>query len=463
MPYNINDYSPTYGGIINSSGNVVNSGDTIDATSNVKVSVGQGQTSAQFVFQNNATALGNGNIAEVDGYSTAVVEFIETGSQVISVEASQDSVNWYALPGFSIVGSVTVSSALSATGLYRFNVSGINYIRCRISTWTSGSALVTGYFTSENLLPFGAQVSSSLTSADAVSGSTLSEASAAFNMVSNGTTFDRQRTASNDALAATGITAAGNMIFNGTTWDRKRSASSDALSSTGLQSAGLMGYNGTTWDRIKTAASDALGTTGVLAAGNTIFNGSNYVRQRTADSIFDANAGGLIPATALWGFNGTTFDRVKTINTGQLRTTIYSSTGVEPRGDATTDGSSGTGAIATTEMGWAGATFDRVRVGKVYKYIEYLNLPTSTNTTIWTPAAGKKFRLMGISIATSATVHLHIRDSGTIFHSVRLQGTTTSFEFGNGYLSAVANNLLEVRNDSGTTTNVWITAWGTEE
>jgi len=175
----------------------------------------------------------------------------------------------------------------------------------------------------------------------------------------------------------------------------------------------MFGYNGTAWDRIKTAASDALGSTGVLAAGTTLFNGGNFVRQRTADSIFDGNAGGLIPATVSYGF--------------------------------------------------AGITFDRVRVGKVYRYIEYLNLPTATSTTIWTPAAGRKFRLMGVIVTTSASVHLHLRDSTTVFHTVRCLATGQSFDFGNGYLSAAANNVLEIRNDSGTTTNVWVTAWGTEE
>lgn len=324
MPYDINSFSPTYGGVINSSGNVVNVGDTIDTANQTKVSVGKGQTSELFVFQNNATALANGNVADVSGYTTAAIEYVETGSQIISVEGSLDQVTWYALNGTNLVSSTTPSAVLNATGLFRFNLTGINFLRCRISTFTSGSAYVSGYFTSNNLMTFAPTTSTSLTSADAIGGAQLAAASAAFNMVSNGTSFDRQRSASADALAATGITAAGNMGFNG-------------------------------------------------------------------------------------------------------------------------------------------ATYDRVRVGRTYKYIEYLNLPTSTGTTIWTPAAGKKFRLMGISVATSATVHLHIRDAGTIFHSVRSQGTTTSFDFGNGYLSAAANNILEVRNDSGTTTNVWVTAWGTEE
>lgn len=44
-----------------------------------------------------------------------------------------------------------------------------------------------------------------------------------FGWVYNGTTWDRQRSASADAQSNTGLTAATNMLFNGTNWDRQRS------------------------------------------------------------------------------------------------------------------------------------------------------------------------------------------------------------------------------------------------
>jgi hypothetical protein len=118
-------------------------------------------------------------------------------------------------------------------------------------------------------------------------------------------------------------------------------------------------------------------------------------------------------------------------------------------------------------LGFNGSTFDRIRVGKVYKYIEYLNLPNATATTVWTPASGKKFRLMGVSISvsgTNAAVHLRDGAGGTVFHTARAAGTDTKdFSFGNGYLSTTANNVLEIYNLTGGTINVHVTAWGTEE
>lgn len=168
--------------------------------------------------------------------------------------------------------------------------------------------------------------------------------------------------------------------------------------------------------------------------------------QPTINTNADSTATGYYPVNASYNYiyDGTTWSRVRVAS-------IIS------------DGNAGSTMAPTSMMAFAGASFDRVRVGKIYKYIEYLNLPTATSATIWTPAAGKKFRLMGVMVTTSATVHLHLRDATTIFHTTRTLGDGIAFDFGNGYLSAAANNVLEIRNDSGTTTNVWVTAWGTEE
>ena len=46
MPYDISQYSPTYGGVINSSGNVVNVADSIDANGFVRTAVSQVQSTA---------------------------------------------------------------------------------------------------------------------------------------------------------------------------------------------------------------------------------------------------------------------------------------------------------------------------------------------------------------------------------------------------------------------------------
>jgi hypothetical protein len=389
MPYNINDYSPTYGGVINSSGNVVNVADTLDeATGQFKP-----QANKTFTFQTNATALGTGTTATVTGYNSIAVTCTSTGSAVITFEYSPDNTNWFALAGQQAnqtTTSITLQSTLTVTSTHsiRFNIQDFDYIRCRITTYTSGTINVFGDASTSVFVP--------LLGAVSAYGSTDANS------------------ASNSLLGAGGY----NLIYDGTNWARQRGmqAIADASTGVGVVSNGLVAFNGTTYDRIRTVvgAADANAGTGILATALVAYNGSTWDRVRTSEAIADATVGKFL-ATGLWGYNG--------------------------------------------------ATFDRARVGKVYKYIEYLNLPTSTATTIWTPTTGKKFRLMGVIVSTSATVHLHLRDGagGTIFFTSRTLATGQTFDFGNGYLSAAANNVLEVRNDSGTTTNVWITAWGTEE
>lgn len=214
-----------------------------------------------------------------------------------------------------------------------------------------------------------------------------------------------------------------------------------------------------------------------VGAYNLLYNGTNWVRQRTVNQYLDGNTGSTLPATALLAFNGTTFDRLRTTTTtgGVLRVMPSSSSGTTP--DLTqpnSDTFSASGSYGMGVLGFnfayapssAGNFFERVRAGKIYKWIEFLNLADATATTVWTPASGRKFRLMGIQISTSAAATVHLRDGagGTRFYSQRTGGADTKdFSFGNGYLSATANNVLEILNSSGATINVWVNAWGTEE
>lgn len=173
-------------------------------------------------------------------------------------------------------------------------------------------------------------------------------------------------------------------------------------------------YDGSNWSRRRSVV-DGL-TTGIAASHNLLYGGTVYQRQSSASNIPDGTAGAVMGGSASFGFMGT--------------------------------------------------GFDRVRFGKVYKWMEYITLPTGTASTVWTPAAGKKFRLMGVQISTSAAAQVHLRDGagGTRFHSQRTGGADTKdFNFGNGYLSAAANNVLEILNSTGSSVDVWVTAWGTEE
>lgn len=95
-------------------------------------------------------------------------------------------------------------------------------------------------------------------------------------MVFGGTTWDRVRSATADAMASTGLQAAAGMLWdaNDSDWDRARSASADAQPNDGLAAASLVAYNGggdaTGYDRVRNivALSAAPNVdTGILAVG----------------------------------------------------------------------------------------------------------------------------------------------------------------------------------------------------
>ena len=69
-------------------------------------------------------------------------------------------------------------------------------------------------------------------------------------------------------------------VFNGTTWDRRRSATADALASTGLAASGNYGFNGTTWDRVKTTGGNLqvqTTTSSALATGQVTVDNTTPV------------------------------------------------------------------------------------------------------------------------------------------------------------------------------------------
>lgn len=115
--------------------------------------------------------------------------------------------------------------------------------------------------------------------------------------------------------------------------------------------------------------------------------------------------------------------------------------------------------------GFNGATWDRVRFGNVFKSFASTAITAGTGATIWTPASGKKFRLMGYSISSSAAGLLIFGDNlvGTVIArspAVAAAGFATIELIGNGILSAAANNVLKL---DGPTGNVAGMVWGTEE
>lgn len=102
----------------------------------------------------------------------------------------------------------------------------------------------------------------------------------------------------------------------------------------------------------------------------------------------------------------------------------------------------------------------------LYKYTEYLALANNGTATLWTPASGKKIRLKYLMFFSSGAIKAHFKDGsgGTIFTTVQThQDHNIMLDFGDGRLFDAANNILQIQNVGGTTRDIWVTAYGTEE
>jgi len=109
-----------------------------------------------------------------------------------------------------------------------------------------------------------------------------------------------------------------------------------------------------------------------------------------------------------------------------------------------------------------GATWDFQRTPVIFK--PFSLTAATAEVTIWTPSAGKKFRLMGFVIGAGAATTILFNDNtgGTLIFTAKVTtGIALAVNLGNGILSAVANNVLTVtRGTSGTLDG---TVFGTEE
>jgi hypothetical protein len=119
---------------------------------------------------------------------------------------------------------------------------------------------------------------------------------------------------------------------------------------------------------------------------------------------------------------------------------------------------------AGMQFNFSGSAWERIRTPKVFKTISAVTI--TNETTVWTPAAGKKFRLMGFALsAGTAAGNITVRDGSagsTVLIIPKMPADTPlTANFGNGILSAAVNNVLTVQGASTETLSG--TIWGTEE
>lgn len=109
-----------------------------------------------------------------------------------------------------------------------------------------------------------------------------------------------------------------------------------------------------------------------------------------------------------------------------------------------------TAPVISHMAGYNGATEDLIRAQNVLKIISGVAYTAGTAQTIWTPTAGKKWRLMGYALSNSVSGAFKFIDGAGGSEKLRTPsctGTTPNVSpgtFGNGLISTTADNVLQL-------------------
>jgi hypothetical protein len=112
----------------------------------------------------------------------------------------------------------------------------------------------------------------------------------------------------------------------------------------------------------------------------------------------------------------------------------------------------------------AGANWAAIRTPVVFKPIAAVAVTAGTPVAVWTPAAGKKFRVMGYALSLSVAGSVILKDATTEILRTPLMAAgigQPAPRMGNGILSATANNVLNA--DVSATGSISGFVFGTEE
>jgi len=226
----------------------------------------------------------------------------------------------------------------------------------------------------------------------------------------------------------------------------------------------LYGFNGSTWDRLRVQNS----TYPNLRVG--IYEDDRFAAVNKLDvDGASTTPNALFTRAYLYGFNGTSWDRLRVQNASypNLRTIIFYGSNAAYVSTSRIDGrTNATGAlmVESCNLGFNGESWDRVRVGATVKILNNTAITAGTPVAVWTPASGKKFRVLKLQVYNlGSTTDVIFLDGGSEFIRVPVPADSQvqTIEFGNGYLSSAADNVLSV--DVAANTTLTIVAYGTEE
>lgn len=181
------------------------------------------------------------------------------------------------------------------------------------------------------------------------------------------------------------------------------------------------------------------------------------------------NANSVVGGTVLYGPDGNPLDAAQSDGgTHPLQVVLVGPGGTRMDGSSgQSDGHTGSRTLMVHPNLYNGATFDRQRGPNIIKTIAAVAITAGTAATIWTPTAGKKFRLMGWSLSSSAAASLIFAFGGvpTVMFRTELLAAAgisqTAPGFGNGSMPGAINDVLKL--DVSATSTVSGYVFGTEE
>lgn len=105
-----------------------------------------------------------------------------------------------------------------------------------------------------------------------------------------------------------------------------------------------------------------------------------------------------------------------------------------------------------------------VRVANVFKSFAAQAITAGTPLAVWTPASGKKFRVLGMSLSSSTASAPILKDGASVILNAPLlaaAGVYTTPSLGNGIVSSATNNVLNLDMSANATVTGFV--FGVEE
>jgi len=179
----------------------------------------------------------------------------------------------------------------------------------------------------------------------------------------------------------------------------------------------------------------------------------------------------------LMGYDGATLDMIRTMdgfssggNVGVLAAGIVLASGyrVDAASSVQATEVNGTGAISVSPVRRvASGNYKNWQDSDILKTNDGASIAAGASLTVWTPAAGKKFLLQGLSVVASLAGNYTIYDQTGSVVIMRLnlaaaQQVIVYNANGNGYLSLNANSALLFYNEGVSVSNMRAVAWGSE-